>query len=201
MADLLNDYYKKLQTLNQQRSMTGNQSYNQGIDASLSEGYFDAQQKNRQSQEALDLQKQTQTGYLDIAKQSLTNQTQNQAWQQAYSEKQLSNQQGSATTNLFGQAIGGAANLLTMNKYIDKLGGTKAPTIDQTPGATPDVTAAPLWKPAGDASADKFGAQPDINADYMSGLYSGADTSISDIFMNQDTNVSATDIFGDIFNW
>jgi hypothetical protein len=131
MADLLNDYFKKIQSANQQRSMTGNQQYNQGVDASLAEGYFDSEQKNRLSQEQLDLQKQTQTGYLDIAKQ-------NQAWNQNYQQQALDAQKSAQTTNLFGQAIGGASNLLMMNKFLNKMPNQQTSPTDQA--VTGDVS-------------------------------------------------------------
>ena len=147
MADLLSDYYKKLQTVNQQRGMTGNQNYNQGIDASLAEGYFDSVQKNKQNQEelalrkeALSSQQQNQAGYLDLARQNRDSQRQDSLWQQAYSRDALNNQKSNATTSLIGQTVSGAANLYNMSKYIDKLGNKTTPDMTTAPAYTGEVS-------------------------------------------------------------
>ena len=144
MADLLNDYYKKLQTLNQQRSMTGNQSYNQGIDASLAEGYFNTQEKNKQAEQQYDLQKQ-----------QLALQQQGQAWNQDFATKQLANQQSSQTTNLFGQAIGAGANLMMMNKYINNMGSGSGMNATQAYNQGGYGQGTP-WKPMADTEKSQY---------------------------------------------
>ena len=199
MADLLNDYYKKLQTINQQRSMTGNQSFNQGIDASLAEGYFDAQQKNRQAQEQLDLQKNTQTGYLDLAKQ-------NQSWQQAYSDKALSQQSSSQTTNLIGQAIGGAASLATNLYGINKRWGDKT-TAPESQAITGDISGfgqpdSPITNFSGDTP--QFQVDQSLTGSPSVDISTNTDITPLDsfsLFTNPETNISSTSIYNDMFSW
>ena len=206
MADLLNDYYKKLQTLNQQRSMTGNQSFNQGIDASLAEGYFDAQQKNRQAQESLDLQKTTQTGYLDIANKTLANQTQNQEWQQAYSEEALKAQSSSQTTNLIGQAIGGAASLATNLYGINKRWGDKT-TVPESQAITGDMSGSgQQGSPITNFSGNTPQFQVDQNLAGSTSVDIPTNTDIApldsfSLFTNPETNISSTSIYNDMFSW
>ena len=98
MADFLGDYYKQLETLNQQRGMTGNQALNRGVDASLAEGYLDTQNTNRQKEEQLNLQKGDQALRQDAADTAKSGQT----------------------NALIGQAVGGAANLGMQAYQISK---------------------------------------------------------------------------------
>ena len=93
-------YLEGIQKLNQQRGMTGNQAFNKGMDASLAEGYFDSEYKNRRSQEQLQLQKDT-----------LAMQQQGQAFNQATSMQNRQDQKEAQTNQLIGSAIGGVANL------------------------------------------------------------------------------------------
>ena len=121
----MDEYYKQLQTLNQQRGMTGNQALGRGMDASLAEGYMDAEMKNKQAQQQLGLQKK-----------QLSLQQQGQAFNQNYNMQQMENQKQGQTNALIGSAIGGIANLgmqaYGMNKQSDMINqiyGQKQPQV------------------------------------------------------------------------
>lgn len=104
----IDDYYKQLQTLNEQRRMTGNVTQNRGMDASLAEGYMDAQYNQQNKQQAINLQRQ------------------NQAWTQAYHDKALNQQSYQFTTGLAGKAVGGLTNIATTGKLSGLFGGKSA---------------------------------------------------------------------------
>ena len=45
MANVLQDYFSRMNALNRQRGMTGNMQYGRSLDPSIAEGYFDSYQK------------------------------------------------------------------------------------------------------------------------------------------------------------
>jgi hypothetical protein len=47
MANVLQDYFKRMTALNRQRGMTGNMQYGKALDSSIAEGYFDSYEKNK----------------------------------------------------------------------------------------------------------------------------------------------------------
>jgi hypothetical protein len=85
MADLLSAYYKNIQSLNQQRGITGNAAYNKDMDSQLAAGYFDSVEKNKYQNQQLELQK----GSLAIQQGSLALQQSGQAFNQDYSNRSL----------------------------------------------------------------------------------------------------------------
>jgi len=121
----IDDYYKQLQTLNEQRRMTGNAKLNRGMDASLAEGYMDAQYKQQNQQQALNLRRQEQ------------------AWTQAYHEKALDQQSDQFKTGLVGKAVGGLTNLATTGKLSGLFGEKAATTVPAISDFATDWGAAP----------------------------------------------------------
>ncbi len=57
MANVLQDYFRRMNALNRQRGMTGNMQYGRSLDPSIAEGYFDSYQKNKLQSQALANQK------------------------------------------------------------------------------------------------------------------------------------------------
>lgn len=53
MANVLQDYFQRMNALNRQRGMTGNMQYGKALDGSLAEGYFDSYQKNKATSQTL----------------------------------------------------------------------------------------------------------------------------------------------------
>lgn len=83
MANVLQDYFNRVQALNRQRGMTGNMQYGRSLDPSIAEGYFDSYQKNKLQSQQLGMQREA----LELNKE-------NTKWQQGFSEKQFSWESG-----------------------------------------------------------------------------------------------------------
>lgn len=204
---MLEDYYRQLQTLNRQRGLTGNQAYNRGMDTSLYAGYFDTEMKNKRANEALQLQKESQAFQQDYQNRALAQNTdyQNRAltqsgtqFQQSLAQKdsqfgqQMSTSKDTATTNLIGQAIGGIANLYTMNKYLDKLPNKGAATSEGQSWydrlfKTEDVATAKAYDTAFDQSNIDYGSEFGANVSNEGAGLNWYQSGGSDIISNNDS--------------
>ena len=99
----IDDYYKQLQALNEQRRMTGNATLNRGMDAALAEGYMDAQYNQQNKQQALNLQRRSQQ-------------------QQAYNQNAIREQaKESQKLGLVTGAVGGVTQLGTQLYGLNKM--------------------------------------------------------------------------------
>ena len=174
MADLLGDYYKKIQTMNVQRGMTGNAAYNKDMDAQLAEGYFDSVEKNKFQQQQLENQK---TG-LAIQQQGVTQQGAYQAGSldiQREAQKQAKDTQ---TLGLVTGAVGTVANLAGTKMLSDAYKERAAYQQPAQPGVTqPGLEGAGAQSPAfneaygmGEQAPQipQFEAQPDTYSPYVS---------------------------------
>jgi len=57
MANVLQDYFNRMTSLNRQRGMTGNMQYGKALDGAIAEGYFDSYAKNKAQSQSLANQK------------------------------------------------------------------------------------------------------------------------------------------------
>ena len=85
MANVLQDYFSRMNALNRQRGMTGNMQYGRSLDPSIAEGYFDSYQKNK-------LQSQTlanQSRGLDIQEKGVDADISYKEWLKGFQEEEL----------------------------------------------------------------------------------------------------------------
>jgi len=169
MATAIDNYYKQLQTLNEQRRMTGNATLNRGMDASLAEGYMDAQYNQQNKQQAINLQRQGQQ-------------------QAAYQfEKNRDDQKSAQTTNLIGSAVGGVAKLGMEAYQISKKADmfkNLFPT-NNIPAQVAVTDPYAVTSSLENAELDKQLAQPSMWDDFYGGakdIYSSATSWLSDMF-------------------
>ena len=88
MANVLQDYFSRMNALNRQRGMTGNMQYGRSLDPSIAEGYFDSYQKNK-------LQSQTlanQSRGLDIQEKGVNADVSYKEWSKGFQEEELAAQ-------------------------------------------------------------------------------------------------------------
>lgn len=168
MANVLQDYFQRMNALNRQRGMTGNMQYAKALDGSIAEGYFDSYQKNKaQSQSLANQQKQLAISQqqADTARYSVD--SQNALYSKALNQNNLLGWGGLAA-----QALGTGVKLY--------LGQEQTPTISMNQNAlqygSPEYTTAakdlgmaPLeyGSPEYNAEAAKWGVEDTTDTSYM----------------------------------
>jgi hypothetical protein len=83
MANVLQDYFSRMNALNRQRGMTGNMQYGRSLDPSIAEGYFDSYQKNKLQSQALANQKRG----LDIQEKGVDADISYKEWSKGFQER------------------------------------------------------------------------------------------------------------------
>lgn len=83
MANVLQDYFSRMNALNRQRGMTGNMQYGRSLDPSIAEGYFDSYQKNKFQSQALANQKRG----LDIQEKGVDADISYKEWSKGFQER------------------------------------------------------------------------------------------------------------------
>ena len=83
MANVLQDYFSRMNALNRQRGMTGNMQYGRSLDPSIAEGYFDSYQKNKLQSQTLANQKRG----LDIQEKGVDADISYKEWSKGFQER------------------------------------------------------------------------------------------------------------------